>query len=71
MADVSREQLHNVVDELPSSELGTALRFLRFLACEASGLELIDAETSAELDAARAELGETVSIAEARRRLGL
>ena len=70
VGDVNRKQLHSAVDELPPSELGAALRFLRFLACEASAEEVIDAETAAELDAARAEPGETVSLEEARRRLG-
>jgi len=33
MAD--RQDLHDVVEELPASELGAALRYLRFLWCPA------------------------------------
>jgi len=69
--DVDRERLHSAVDELPPSEIAAALRYLRFLTYEASEEEPIDAQTASELDAARAEDGETVSIEEARRRLGI
>lgn len=69
--DVSREQLHSAVDELPPSELAAALRYLRFLSYEASEEEPIDAQTAAELDAARAAKGETVSLEAARHRLGI
>jgi ribosomal protein S7 len=69
--DVNREQLHGAVDELPPSELAAALRYLRFLAYEASEEEPIDTQTAAELDAARAETGATISFEEARHRLGI
>jgi len=69
--EVDRQELHRAVDELPSSELGAALRYLKFLSYEVLEEEPIDAQTAAELDAARAEKGETVSLDEARRRLGL
>ncbi len=71
VSDVNRDQLHSAVDELPPSELSAALRYLRFLAYEASDEEPIDSQTAGELDAARAEKGETVSLEEARRRLGI
>ena len=69
--NANREQLHSAVDELPPSEIESALRYLRFLSYEASEEEPIDELTGVELDAARVERGETVSLQEARRRLGL
>ncbi len=69
--DVSRQELHRAVDELPTSELVVALRYLKFLCYEGLEEEPIDAQTAAELDVARAEKGETVSPEEARRRLAV
>jgi hypothetical protein len=50
VSDVNREQLHGAVDELPPSELAAALRYLRFLCCEASAEEAIDAQDIQGLD---------------------
>ena len=69
MAD--RQQLHEVVDQLPASELDAALRYLRFLWYEGQDEEPVDAETAAKLDAARAEGGQLVSLQEVKRRFGL
>lgn len=71
VSDVNREDLHRTVEELPLSELAAALRYLKFLCYEAMEEEPVDAQTAAELNAARAAIGETVSLEEARRRLGL
>jgi hypothetical protein len=51
----NRQDLHDVVEELPASELGAALRYLRFLCYDGLAEEPVDAETAAKLDAARAE----------------
>jgi len=69
MAD--RQELHEVVEELPASELGAALRYLRFLCYDGLDEEPVDAETVAKLDAARAEGGQTVPLDEIKRRYGL
>jgi hypothetical protein len=69
MAD--RQDLHDVVEELPASELGAALRFLRFLCYDGFDEEPVDSETSAKLDAARAEGGQPVALDEVKRRYGL
>lgn len=64
--EISRKDLHEMVDQLPSSALPIALECLSSLL---AGEESLDTQTLAELDAARAETGETVSLEEARRRL--
>ena len=69
MAD--RQQLHEVVEQLPASEWDAALRYLRFLWYESQEEEPIDAQTSAKLDAARAEGGPPVALEEVKRRYGL
>ena len=69
MAD--RQQLHQVVDELPPSELDAALRFLTFLRHESQEEEPIDAMTAAKIDSARAEGGQPVPLDEVKRRYGL
>lgn len=69
MAD--RQQLHDVVEQLPASELDAALRYLRFLWYDSQDEEPIDAETAAKLDAARAEGGHPVALDEIKRRYGL
>ncbi|SPE37402.1 hypothetical protein SBA6_70044 [Candidatus Sulfopaludibacter sp. SbA6] len=62
-----RNRLHALVDALPESEVQAAISFL----AELSEEEVIDAETAAKLDLARAEPGEDVPLEEVRRRLGL
>ena len=69
MAD--RQQLHEVIEQLPASELDAALRYLRFLWHDSQEEEPIDRETAARLDAARAEGGQPVSLEEVKRRYGL
>jgi hypothetical protein len=66
MAD--RQQLHQVIEELPASELDAALRYLRFLWYDSQEEEPIDAQTAAKLDAARAEGGQPVALEEVKRR---
>jgi hypothetical protein len=67
----NRQDLHEVVEELPASELGAALRYLRFLCYDGGDVEPIDAETAAKLDAARAEGGRPIALDEVKRRYGL
>ena len=69
MAD--RQQLHEVVEQLPASELDAALRYLKFLWYDSREEEPIDAQTGAKLDAARAEGGQPVALGEIKRRYGL
>ena len=69
MAD--RREVHEVVEQLPASELDAALRYLRFLWYDSQEEEPIDAETAAMLDAARAEGGSPISLEEVKRRYGL
>ena len=66
-----RQQLHELVEQLPASELDAALRYLRFLWHDSQEEEPIDAETAAKLDAARAEGGQPVPLEEIKRRYGL
>lgn len=66
-----RHQLHEIVEQLPPSELDAALRYLKYLWYESQGDEQIDAPTAAKLDAARAEGGPPVSLDEVKRRYGL
>ena len=67
----NRQDLHDVVEELPASELGAALRYLRFFYYDGLDEEPVDAETVAKLDAARAEGGQPVTLDEVKRRYGL
>jgi hypothetical protein len=62
-----RKRLHALVDALPDTEVQVAISFLAELGEE----EIIDAETAAKLDLARAEPGDDVPLEEVRRRLGL
>jgi len=62
-----RERLHQLVDALPDNHVGVALSFLSEMGDE----EVVDSETAAKLDAARAEPGEDVPLEEVRRRFGL
>jgi hypothetical protein len=55
------------VDALPDSEVRVAISFL----AELGEQEVLDAETVAKLDLARAEPGDDVPLDEVRRRLGL
>lgn len=66
-----RQQLHDVVEQLPATELDAALRYLKFLCVEGQDEEPIDEATAAKLDAAKAESGPPVSIQEIKRRYGL
>ena len=65
MAD--REQLHEVVERLPASELDAALRYLRFLWYDSQDEEPLDAQTAAKLDATRAEGGQPITLEEVKR----
>jgi hypothetical protein len=65
---VDRQQLHQVIEELPASELDAALRYLRFLWYDSQEEEPIDARTAAKLDAARTEAGQPVALEEVKRR---
>ena len=69
MAD--RQDLHDVVEELPASGLDAALRYLRFLCYDGLDEEPVDAETVAKLDAAKAEGGQPIALDEIKRRYGL
>jgi hypothetical protein len=69
MAD--REQLHEVVERLPASELDAALRYLRFLWYDSQEEEPLDAQTAAKLDAARAEGGQPIALEDIKRSYGL
>lgn len=62
-----RDRLQSLVDALPDTEVQVAISFLAELGEE----EIIDAETAAKLDLARAESGGDVPLEEVRRRLGL
>jgi hypothetical protein len=61
-----RNRLHALVDALPDTEVQVATSFLAELGEE----EIVDAETAAKLDLARAEPGDDVPLEEVRRRLG-
>jgi cell division inhibitor SulA len=62
-----RSRLQSLVDALPDTEVQVAISFL----AELGEREVIDAETAAKLDMARAEPGDDVPLEEVRRRLGL
>jgi hypothetical protein len=62
-----RDRLQTLVDALPDAEVQVAISFL----AELGEQEIIDAETAAKLDLARAEPGDDVPLEEVRRRLGL
>jgi hypothetical protein len=62
-----RNRLQSLVDALPDTEVQVAISFLT----ELGEQEIIDAETAAKLDLARAEAGDDVPLEEVRRRLGL
>jgi len=62
-----RNRLHSLVDALADTEVQVAISFL----AELGEQEIIDAETAAKLDLARAEPGDDVPLGEVRRRLGL
>ena len=66
-----RAELHEVIEQLPASELTAALRYLRFLCYDSQAEEPVDPATAARLDAARAEGGQPVALDEIKRRLGL
>lgn len=62
-----RDRLKSLVDALPDSDVQVAISFLT----ELGEQEIIDAETAAKLDQARAEPGDDIPLEEVRRRLGL
>jgi len=62
-----RDRLRSLVDALPDAEVQVAISFL----AELGEQEIIDAETVAKLDLARAEPGDDLPLEEVRRRLGL
>ena len=62
-----RDRLQSLVDALPDTEVQMAISFL----AELGEQEIIDAETSAKLDLARAEPGDDIPLEEVRRRLSL
>jgi hypothetical protein len=62
-----RNRLQSRVDALPDSEVQVAISFL----AELGEQEVLDAETAAKLDLARAEPGVDVPLEKVRRRLGL
>jgi cell division inhibitor SulA len=62
-----RSRLQSLVDALPDTEVPVAISFL----AELGEREIIDAETAAKLDLARAEPGDDVPLEEVRHRLGL
>ncbi len=62
-----RDRLQSLVDALPDSDLQVAISFL----AELGEQEIVDAETAARLDQARAEPGDDVLLEEVRRQLGL
>ena len=62
-----RDRLQSLVDALPDTEVQVPISFLAELGEE----EIIDAETAARLDLARAEPGDNVPLEEVRHRLGL
>src|ERR1039457_978193 len=61
-----RSRLQSLVDALPDSEVQVAISFL----AELGEQEILDAETAAKLDLARAEPGDDIPLDEVRRRLG-
>jgi len=62
-----RDRLQSLVDALPDSDVQVAISFL----AELGEQEIIDAETAAKLDQARAEPGDDVPLEEVRRLLSL
>jgi hypothetical protein len=62
-----RNRLHALVDALPETDVEVAISFLAELGEE----EIVDTETAAKLDRARAETGGDVPLEEVRRRLGM
>jgi hypothetical protein len=62
-----RDHLQALVDALPDNVVPVAISFL----AELSDEEIIDEETAAKLDRALAEPGESLSLEEVRRQLGL
>ncbi|MGA2149060.1 MAG: hypothetical protein ABSH49_29300 [Bryobacteraceae bacterium] len=62
-----RNRLQSLVDALADSEVQVAISFLS----ELGEQEVIDTETAAKLDLARAEPGDDIPLDEVRRRLGL
>jgi hypothetical protein len=64
---ISFQRRPGAVDALPDTEVQAAISLL----AELGEQEIVDAETAAKLDLARAEPGDDVPLEEVRRRLGL
>jgi hypothetical protein len=62
-----RNRLQALVDALPDTDVQVAISFL----AELGEQEIIDAETAAKLDLARAEPGDDVPLEKVRRQLGM
>jgi hypothetical protein len=62
-----RDHLQSLMDALADTEVPVAISFL----AELGEQEIIDDETAAKLDKARAEAGDDVPLEEVRRRPGL
>ena len=62
-----RARLQSLVDALPDTEVPVAISFLE----ELGEQEIVDAETAAKLDLARAEPGDDIPLEEVRRQFGL
>ena len=62
-----RDRLHSLVDSLPDTEVQVAISFL----AELGEQEIVDSETAAKLDLARAEPGDDIPLEEVRRQLGM
>jgi hypothetical protein len=67
----NRKALHDLLDQLPETEISSARRFLEFLVNSVLEVEPIDAKTGAELDAALAEGGTPIPLDAMKRQLGI
>ena len=65
----TKQQIHELVDRLPESETGAAVRYLEFLLAQDEAP--IDAEMLKRIDAARAEQGGGIPHEEILREFGV
>ena len=63
-----RQQLHNLVDQLPDSEVSAAVRYLEFLTASEAP---VDAEMLARIDEARASKADGIAHEDVLRQFGL
>lgn len=63
-----KQQLHNLIDQLPESEMSAALRYLEFLLTHEAA---IDADMLARIDRARDQPSPGISHADVLREFGL